>query len=125
MDLDALRHEDPILKVLHAAQERIRLPERWRQCVFGDWMFDDTQICAWGALNWVEYRAAGNLGCGDSTVWAQAFDYLDTAARQIGYLGIADLNDSTDHPTVMAMFDRAQELRMADMMEAVAAEATP
>ena len=107
MNLDAIRGEDEILRVLRAAQERIRDPNE--------------QLCAWGALNWVEYQATGNLGRSDSTARAKAFDYLNIAAREEGYGGFSELNDRTDHPTVMAMFDRAQELRLADMMEAAVA----
>ena len=72
-------------------------------------------------MNWVEYQATGNLGCSDSTAWAKAFYYLTIAATQMGYGGIPHLNDETDHDTVKAMFDRAQELRLADMLEAAVA----
>ncbi len=109
MDLEALRHEDPIMKVLRAAQERIRKPENWCQGTYGDRHSDHGELCAWGAIRWAT-----------PDEWPAAL-VLNAAAKQNGFSSAGALNDCTDHPTVMAMFDRAQELRMADMMEAAVA----
>jgi len=107
MDLTALNHEDPILKVLGAAQERISKPKNWCQGSYG---FNHSPHCAVGVILFMTTTDNAYLDC---------LDLLNTSAGQLGrYNGASDLNDSTDHPTVMAMFDRARALRMADMLEA-------
>ena len=113
-----LYEDDEILRVLRAAQEHIRDPENWCQ---HDRIGPRGKVCAAGAI----HIATGTLY--ENDVWtvdgAEAGKYLDAAARKFGFDFAFDLNDDedTDHPMVMAMFDRAQELCLADMMEAAVA----
>lgn len=94
--------QDPILRVLSAAQERIREPENWCQKSYGG---DDGPNCAVGAL-WTVAR-----GCD----YRPAYRLLNMASRELSGRIASFLNDTTDHPTVMVMFSRAIELRLADM----------
>lgn len=115
--------QDEILRVLSAAQERIREPENWCQGTM--WRTTDNDVkqwCARGAVYWT-YNEKNN---------DEADNLLNRAANEMGYSNnsktgrnaIVLLNNTTDHPTVMAMFSRAIELRLADMAkEAVHAAA--
>lgn len=119
MNLDAIRGEDEILRVLRAAQERIRDPENWGKHA----LYEHGRLCARGALAVSVGIAVERLDC---TIWENSFflsadKYLVIAARKAGFICTADLNNKTDHLTTLAMFDRAQELRLADMMEAAVA----
>ena len=116
-----LNQDDEILRVLRAAQERIRKPENWCQNLMHLTTDDGTdQWCARGAI-W----------CFDGDVAAD--NLLCRAASEMGYGDppsrhgtvherhqVVTLNNTTDHPTVMAMFSRAIELRLAEIMETVA-----
>ncbi len=120
MPLDGTLYEpeDKVLRVLRAAQERIRDPENW--CV-GDFAqnhlgksvnatsSDAVKFCALGALRAVGCQAFGSAPA----------RYLDLAAAESGYEAAPYLNNNTDQPTTYAMFDRAQELRQAEIMEVV------
>ena len=108
MNLDAIQGEDEILSVLHAAQERIRDPENWCQGHLYQTRNGKDQWCATGS-----FELAKTIG-----EWTSAWGLLWQAANELGHDGIVTLNNQTDHATVMAMFDRAQELRLADMLEA-------
>lgn len=115
MDLTALNHEDPILKVLSAAQERIRDPKNWCRGVLHQTTPDGTeQWCARGAIHFMEHPCVDGL--------------LNRAAREMHYMdemgpahAVVCLNNTAGHSTVMAMFDRARALRMAAMIEAAVA----
>ncbi len=102
MPLDGTLYEDEILRVLHTAQERIRDPENWCQYSYG---LNSSPNCAVGALLMTPRSTPEALGL------------LNTASKQIGYDGASILNDRTNHPTVMAMFDCAIKLRLAEIME--------
>ena len=126
MNLDALRDEDQILRVLRAAQERIRDPKNWCQRTLARTISgmdvwptepDAVQYCARGAL-----EAETNFGR------QHAHQLLHRAALEMGYGGpdtdkdaAVVLNDTANHLIVMLMFDRAQELRLAEIMEGVVA----
>ena len=117
MPLDGTLYEDDeILRVLRAAQERIRLPENWYQGNYsnvseGHW--DDIGATAW--------CAEGAFRIEDGDPHGEAWGYVISAAGEIDDSRPCDLNDYTDHPTTLAMFDRARELRLADMMESIGA----
>ena len=125
MDLSALQHEDPILSVLHRAQERIRDPENWCPCGYSNGPtrnWDDPAATTW--------CAEASLRLETSVLHeSDAWNLLRRSSREIYQSSPPTLNDETDHPTVMAMFTRAIELRQADMLATgrvpVAAEATP
>ena len=120
MPLDGTLYEDEILRVLRNAQERIRDPKNWiKGCLArdkcGDPVYPDSryavQFCARGALQYEN---------------SEADDLLNQAAVKMGYASIyvggnalVHLNNTSDHSTVMAMFDRAIELRQAEIMETV------
>lgn len=118
MNLDAIRSEDEILRVLRAAQERIRDPKKWissPRSVTRDGVYlpdgsdpSATRWCALGALDW----ASGEEVELDSPVSL----VLRKAAREMGFGHVAEANWD-GHDTCRTMFDRAQELRWADMME--------
>lgn len=100
--------QDGILRVLSAAQERIREPENWRQHDYGRFLEQTGPICADGALLFA-------VNPDQHSLFRQASRLLCRAAHEQKFQGSIDLNDSTDHPTVMAMFSRAIELRLADI----------
>ena len=100
--------------LLRKAKALIDTSEKWCQGMEaqdknGRSVFCDSnaavQFCALGAV--------GNLGSNSGCIVS---DFLDQAARQMGYratdneCAAANLNDTTDHPTVMAMFDLAIEM---------------
>ena len=104
--------------LLRKAKALIDTPEKWCQGTEaqdknGRGVFCDSsaavQFCALGAL--------GNLGSCSGYIVS---DFLDKAARKMGHYGTdnespaANLNDTTDHPTVMAMFDLAIRLANAE-----------
>ncbi len=114
MPLDGtLYHNDEILQILDAAQERIRDPKNWCQGSLNEIGPDGAeQWCARGAIRGVWYQGADAL--------------LSRAAVEMGYgdwhgplHAVVALNNSSDHPTVMAMFDRAREIHMAKTKETV------
>ncbi len=120
MPLDGTLYEDETLRVLRAAQERIRDPENWcignlAQNSIGRPVSATSSVavkfCALGALQAVGCRAFGS----------DPGKYLDLAANEAGYEAAPYLNNNTDQPTTHAMFDRAQELRRAEIMETVEA----
>ena len=104
-----LYQDDEILRVLRAAQERIRKPENWCQGAYGDHRSDHSELCAWGAIKWATRDE-----------WPAAM-VLNVAAHKLGFGSAGALNDGTNHPTVMHMFSRAIELRLAEIMETVTA----
>lgn len=117
MPLDGTLYEDETLRVLRAAQERIRNPENWCIGVLAQdgtgyptdaTSPDAVKFCARGALEAV----------GADSYGSNAAHYLTQAAREVGYENPAILNNKTDQPTTYAMFDLAQELRTAEMVEA-------
>ncbi len=113
MPLDGtLYHNDEILQLLDEAQERIRNPENWCQEALFQTTRDGTrQWCARGAVK--------------SELWYQGVDaLLSRAAVEMGHIGtrglhhaVVALNNTTDHSTVMAMFDLAREMRLSQILE--------
>lgn len=114
MPFDCINYhpQDEILRVLSAAQERIREPENWCQRSLakradgnGCWPEDQeaAQWCAVGAL------------AAEVTDERGAKAYLIKAAREMGYSRVSELNNRTDHLSTLAMFSHAIELRLADM----------
>ena len=109
---------DKTLRILQKAQERIRDPKHWCQGVLSQ-ITDDgtTQWCARGAIcyyGWDSHvdellcRAALLMGYSSSVIKDGCFGMRHE---------VVELNNSSDHPTVMAMFDRAQELCRAEILE--------
>ena len=92
--------------LLRKAKALIDTPEKWCQGAMaldrlGRVCFDPmgsyvVRRCAIGAAATID-------GCG----WSRP---LKAAAKEMGYRDPGDLNDRTDHLTVMRMFDRAIEL---------------
>lgn len=93
------------VEILKAAKAKIEDPAHWcqgnaawdlngRACVPED--HNARSWCSWGAVT----AASRQRG-------VSAHDYLDRAADEFGFASAVVLNDSTDHPTVMKMFDRA------------------
>ncbi len=149
MPLDGTLYEDEILRVLRAAQERIRNPANWCQDFLNYLTADGaTQYCARGALLKVTNDSIGHWSIASPDRAVAADKLLCQAAVEAGYtetlvgdpeapLGSyqdkvelelwhqenasVHLNNNSDHSTVMAMFDRAQELRRAEIMETVEA----
>ena len=115
-----LYQDDEILRVLRAAQKRIRRPENWCQGV----LYLADQVCARGAilvaLGMPTYSAYQKSYFGWGDQYDQTDAYLSRAAHEMGFFGSGELNNHSDHPTVMAMFERAQELRLAEIMEVAA-----
>ena len=116
-----LYQDDEILRVLRAAQERIRKPENWCQ----NTLHKDGAFCARGAIAVAVGIALEDLS---NSIWSNkrlitADKYLVSAVKRmgVGHDCPATLNNTTDHPTVMCMFDRAIELRLAEIMETAAA----
>ncbi len=107
-----LYQDDETLRVLRAAQERIRDPANWCQGRLQKVTRDGTeQWCARGAVH------------GSQTWYEGADALLSRVAIEMGHVNergprhaVVALNNSTDHNTVMAMFDRAKELRQAEIM---------
>ena len=121
MDLNALKHEDEILRVLRAAQERIRKPQNWiesprAQSSYGDLSdgSDPTAIrwCALGAIDWVMGE------CVD--LRSPVVSTLKAAAIEMGFSFVAETNWH-GYDACHEMFSRAQELRLAEIMEVAAA----
>ncbi len=120
MPLDGTLYEDEVLLLLRSAQERIRKPENWCKGLLWQTSLSGTrQWCAFGTVydgrevSFLQMREATNL--------------LNRAAMEMGHvkvgqvLALVNLNNSTDHPTVMVMFDRAIELREAEIRAEVLA----
>ncbi len=107
-----LYQDDEILRVLRAAQERIRKPENWCQGYLERVTLDGTeQWCARGAV------------IAETGYNSDADVLLNRAAVETGYVdhhgpkhAVVALNNTTDHPTVMLMFSRAIELRQAEIL---------
>ena len=96
---------------LRSAKRLIKDPRRWCQrTMYRD---KDGNMCGRKrAVSWCadaavsEIRKKYFLACPEIRL-------LDLSAREFGYARSCDLNDSTDHPTVMKMFNRAIELEKA------------
>ncbi len=101
--------------LLRKAQALINTPEKWCQGVgaldpFGRAVLPDSptaiSFCSAGALSVVDVMDLDT----------EAFTALRAAAEKMGFHATEDecpvvnLNDTTDHPTVMAMFDLAIRL---------------
>ena len=118
MPLDGTLYEDEILRTLRAAQERIRLPENWGR----RYLYKDGKVCARGAVMVAVGISTDDMFEGfASKLYKETTAYLNIAAVEVGFPNSAILNDNTDQPTTYTMFDRAQELRLADVMEAAVA----
>ncbi len=113
MPLDGtLYHNDEILQILDAAQERIRDPKNWCQRSLHEVSTDGTeQWCARGAV-------LAEVAC-----WGSPVDkLLNRAALDMGYSDLpghelVNLNNTSDHPTVMAVFDLAREMCLSQILE--------
>lgn len=94
-----------IASKLRAAKALIATPETWCQGTWGRTACDApatrgrnaARFCSWGAL--VQLLGISGYGA--------ALGYLNKAALEMGHTGATNLNDLTDHPTVLRMFDRA------------------
>lgn len=91
---------DATFRLLREAQKLIRNPDNWCQFATHQTVNGVDQWCAWGAIFHVRGAGTGATGL------------MNEASRQLGSYGVVDLNNSTDHSTVMAMLDRACELRI-------------
>ena len=92
--------------LLRKAKALINTPEKWcrdqwaKNCWGDPCPYDGPQAvrrCADGALMAAGAQMAGN-------------QFLIAAAREMGFGDQVHLNDNTDHPTVMAMFDLAERM---------------
>lgn len=98
-----------IAEKLRTAKALIEDPARWCQGTAAksatgflvDWDSPD-------ALQWCAYGAFRRAGADTAKEWG--FMWAAASALMDRYVGPSRLNDSTDHPTVMKMFDRAIEL---------------
>lgn len=95
------------VRILEDARALIATPETWVQRTYQR----NGHRCAIGAICW-----AAECSFYEAELDSQP---IERAAREMGYENAVHLNDSTDHPTVMRMFDRAIELAWADAREAV------
>ena len=93
---------NPTVTLLRQAKLKIADPKNWCQGRLHS--EDGNQHCAAGAIQI----------CSNSTREMDlAFRKLDAAAREFTpFRTFIDLNNTTDHPTVMKMFDRAIEMAM-------------
>lgn len=100
------------VEILRAARAQISHPANW--CQFEDALSiegmvvpcHDEDACRWCSLG-ATAAVAGAI-CPEAE--KKADGYLASAAHEMGFTGngaVADLNDNTDHATVMKMFDRA------------------
>lgn len=105
--------EPEVVTILRRAQERIRDPEGW--CVGSPVSRSRDNR----GKNCAESALALELGVDylDDKDWTllhstPAYELLLRAAEQVkpGTIKVWEVNDDTDHPTVMRMFERAIEL---------------
>lgn len=107
-------------EILRAAKAKIEDPAHW--CQGYSWLNSKNQ-----PISRDDMRSAARRCCAIGAValscqrlsdeWSP-IRFLETAANELGFgekvlLAPAELNDSTDHATVMRMFDRAIELAEA------------
>lgn len=91
------------IDILRAARARIEDPKHWcQQMEAVDAEGNTTRVYSETAIRW----------CAMGTLYAEgyaeeALDMLYVAAEELGHSGPADLNDDTDHTTVMRMYDKA------------------
>jgi hypothetical protein len=104
-----------LAKVLTEAKTLIEDPSKWCQKAYARdaegkatmaTAPDACQWCSLGAAMWALNRSDLRSSVGVEHVW----DLLDKAAQSYKYRSADIVNDSTDHPTVMAMFDRAIDI---------------
>lgn len=102
-----------VVKLLSEAQELIRDPKNWCQ---GPFALDaegvsvspgSSSACCFCADGAMERVLSDQL---DFSTYNKARRVLTDAAFDMGVLGVVFLNETTDHPTVMKMFDLAIEL---------------
>jgi len=112
MPLDGtLYQNDETLRVLRSAQERIRNSENWCRGELHQVVDGIEQWCARGAVLTEVNR------------WnSPADELLCQAALDMGYVDLpghelVSLNNCSDHPTVMDMFDLAREKRISEILE--------
>lgn len=82
---------------LRRAKALIDAPKKWCQVHYKI----GTRKCTYGALN---------LACKKSRDFLVEENFLFAAAQELGFRNPTNLNDESDHATVMKMFDRAIEL---------------
>jgi hypothetical protein len=97
-------------EILRRARDLIKDPARWTTGAFarnangGEVCADDPGACEWCALGavFVSQRSEEDIEPA-----SKARGLLAEAAEGFGFEGAGMLNDSTDHTTVLAMFDAA------------------
>lgn len=102
-----------LVQDLIAARNLIADPENWCQQALQKDVAGVRQFCARGAV----YAALGyyneytmrhfSLNLGDARRFMRADHVLTKVARQRGWRSIVQLNNTTDHKTVLAAFDAA------------------
>ncbi|MGI9449346.1 MAG: DUF6197 family protein [Geminicoccaceae bacterium] len=97
-------------EILIAAKAKIEDPERWCQGWFArDIAGHPIGSRNPGACKWCSLGAI-RVVWGPLSYESKVLQTLAVAALDQGFQLPEDLNDNTDHPTVMKMFDRAIEL---------------
>ncbi|MGD1957175.1 MAG: hypothetical protein ACFBZ9_18510 [Sphingomonadales bacterium] len=101
-------------ETLRAAKALIQKPENWCQGAYvrdktgREVAFDDPLGCQWCAEGAV-YKEVDARGVLDSRA-SRPFILLRDVAVKMGATRGTKINDTTDHPTVMRMFDLAIEM---------------
>lgn len=91
-------------RLLMEARDLIADEKNWTQHTFGS----GRSYCAVGALyTTCNYKVP-------DPVFVAAWQLLDDLATSRGFQGMANLNDLTDHATVMEVYQEAIERAMAD-----------
>lgn len=100
-------------EILIAAKAKIKDPERWcrRVDAWNDDLRCESAPNLDGATRWSAVGAVAGVSNGEFVSdYFSAQHFLKLAANGMAIRDATYLNDTTDHPTVMKMFDRAIEL---------------
>ena len=116
MPFDATPIENETVRILRAAKARIENPENWCQMALA--LTRECKRVRADDKNAVQWCAVGTLVAMPNALQRE-FTLLSKAAKECGFPTIATLNNETDHPTVMRMFDRAIELAQQEVLEKV------
>jgi hypothetical protein len=108
-----------LAKVLTEAKTLIEDPSKWCQKAYARdaegkatmaTAPDACQWCSLGAAMWALNKSDLRESVNTEYLWT----FLDKAAPDYKYHFADTVNDRTDHPTVMAMFDRAIDIAKDD-----------